>query len=107
MWTRNPDTRHLCEDRISKFFTGKRHECHYFLHLNPYDKGEANQMISDRDHPENTVKVGELVIWDAHFGPNEGRLPLDNLLKNNNFRLVHLTREKEPFTVLGGYTYEI
>ena len=64
-------------------------------------------MIKDREHPENAVKVGELVIWDAHFGPNEGHLPLDNLLKNDAFRLVHLTREKEPFNVLGGYLYEI
>jgi len=29
-WTRSPDTRHLGEDRISTFFTGKRYESHSF-----------------------------------------------------------------------------
>jgi hypothetical protein len=28
-------------------------------------------------------------------------------MNSEGFRLVHLTRDKEPFTVLGGYLYEI
>ena len=53
------------------------------------------------------MKVGEIVIWDAHFGPNEGQMPLENLMNTPGFKLIHLTREHEPFIVLGGYTYEI
>lgn len=79
----------------------------HFLKLNPYEGTEAGYYIPNRDQPEHSVNEGEIVIWDAHFGPNEGGLDLSKLLDNPSFRLFHLTREHEPFTVLGGYTYEI
>lgn len=79
----------------------------HFLKTNPYNSAENGWFIPNRANPEISVKVGEIVIWDAHFGPNEGGMPLENLMNNPGFRLFHLTREHEPFTVLGGYTYEI
>lgn len=79
----------------------------YFLKLNPYENAESCYYIPNRDQPERSVREGEIVIWDAHFGPNEGGMPLENLMNNPGFRLFHLTREHEPFTVLGGYAYEI
>lgn len=80
--------------------------CH-FMGLNPYDKERVHEFVFDRDHPERKIEEGEIVIWDAHFSPNEGKLPLENLMDSKGFRLIHLTRDKEPFTVLGGYLYEI
>ena len=53
------------------------------------------------------IKEGEIVLWDAHYSPNEGRLPLENLMDNPGFRLVKLIRPEKPFKVLGGYDYEI
>ena len=47
------------------------------------------------------------MIWDAHFSPNEGRLPIESLMDNPGFRLVKVFRPKTPFKVLGGYEYEI
>ena len=79
----------------------------FFMGLNPYDKERVHEFVYDRDHPENKIEDGEIVIWDAHFSPNEGGLPLENLMHSDGFRLIHLTRDKEPFTVLGGYLYEI
>jgi hypothetical protein len=79
----------------------------HFLKTNPYDSNQNAWFVPDREHPEKSVKEGEIVIWDAHFGPNEGGLALENLFDNPGFRLIHLTREHEPFIVLGGYTYEI
>jgi hypothetical protein len=79
----------------------------HFLKVNPFDQKQAIWFVPDREQPENGIREGDMVIWDAHFGPNEGRLPLERLMDSDGFRLVHLTREKEPFTVLGGYLYEI
>jgi hypothetical protein len=79
----------------------------HFMKLDPYDDAISHQFVHNRDHPEEKIAEGEIVIWDAHFSPNEGRLPLENLMDNEYFRLIHLTRDKEPFTVLGGYLYEI
>lgn len=79
----------------------------HFLNANPHNGEDAGYYVPDRDKPEKSVKEGEIVIWDAHFAPNEGALPLKNLMDNRAFKLIHLTREKEARTVLGGYTYEI
>ncbi len=48
-----------------------------------------------------------MVFWDAHYGPNEGQLPLDRLMDNPGYKLVHLARPEKAFKVLGGYDYEI
>ncbi len=79
----------------------------FFMGLNPFDEEQVHEFVYDHDHPEFKIEEGEIVIWDAHFSPNEGRLPLENLMDNPYFRLIHLTRDKEPFKVLGGYLYEI
>ncbi|MDX2430929.1 MAG: hypothetical protein QNK35_08350, partial [Bacteroides sp.] len=79
----------------------------HFLNANPHNGEDAGYYVPDRDKPEKSVKEGEIVIWDAHFAPNEGALPLKNLMDNRAFKLIHLTREKEARTVLGGYSYEI
>ncbi len=71
------------------------------MKLDPYDEVLSHQFVYNRDHPEEKIADGEIVIWDAHFSPNEGRLPLENLMDNEYFRLIHLTRDKEPFTVSG------
>ena len=77
------------------------------MNLNPYDEARVHEFVYNRDEPTHKIEEGEIVIWDAHFSPNEGQLPLENLMDNEGFRLIHLTRDKEPFTVLGGYLYEI
>jgi len=79
----------------------------FFLKVNPYDEERAHAFVYRRDEPEYNISEGEIVLWDAHFSPNEGQLPLENLMDNPHFRLVHLVRDKKPFTVLGGYEYEI
>jgi hypothetical protein len=80
--------------------------CH-FMKLNPYDEDRVKARVYDPEHPEKKIREGEVVVWDAHFGPNEGRLPLERLMDNPAFRLIGLVRDREPFKVLGGYEYEI
>jgi hypothetical protein len=79
----------------------------FFLDMNPYDEDRVHEFVYRREEPEYNIKEGELVLWDAHFSPNEGQLPLENLMDNPGFRLVHLVRPEKPFKVLGGYDYEI
>ena len=100
VWMRNSE---YFENRIFYYNPFVTH----FMRLNPYDEVRSHQFVHNREHPEKKITEGEVVIWDAHFSPNEGRLPLANLMDNPGYRLVHLVRDKEPFTVLGGYLYEI
>ncbi len=80
--------------------------CH-FMNLNPYDEDRVRAFVYSRENPELKIEEGEIVIWDAHFSANEGRLPLEKLMDNPGFRLIHLVRPVKLFQVLGGYDYEI
>ncbi len=79
----------------------------YFLDMDPTDRDKIQQFIPDVQYPEKNIKPGEIVLWDAHYGPNEGRLPLDRLLDNPAFGLIRKFRPDFPFQVLGGNNYEI
>lgn len=52
--------------------------------------------------PDSTI-----VIWDAHFGPNECRIPLDTIMNDPNFKLIKKFNPDVPFTTLGGYNFEV
>ncbi len=51
--------------------------------------------------------AGEYIVWDAHFSPNEGRLPLDSLLFHPYLERVRSFHPKDAFTVLGNRPYVI
>jgi hypothetical protein len=80
--------------------------CH-FLDIDPGDTSRIHEMYFNTERPEEGILDGGIMLWDAHFGPNEGRIPLNKLLENPNFKLIKLFSPKAPFAVLGGYNYEI
>lgn len=80
---------------------------YFLLDRDPFDHSVIKEIVDDREHPENVTKPGELIFYDMHFGPNEGRLPIKNLIDNSYFKLVNYFEPLEPFTVLGGYNYGI
>ena len=79
----------------------------FFMKLNPYDASKVHGLVPDRGHPEKGISEGEIVLWDAHFSPNEGHLPLERMMNNPSFRLLKFFRPETPFQVLGGYDYAI
>lgn len=54
----------------------------------------------------NEVRPNDLLVWDAAFGPNEGGMPLDGLLKNPELDLVKVIVPEERWIVLGGNPME-
>lgn len=79
---------------------------YFFLDTDPYDSTKMADGIPDRNHPENHVKPGEIVIWDAHFSAVDGRFPLSAILDNPYYKLIKVFRPAEPF-LSGGGTYQI
>ncbi len=79
----------------------------FYLHLDPYDNERSRWMIHVAALNENDVSENGIIIWDAHFGPNEGRMPIKRLLSNKNFKLLKVFHPVKNFKVLGGYNYEI
>ena len=82
----------------------------YFIHqleLNPFDKNICFERIPELQKPGKGMPSGSLLQWDAHFGPNEGQLPLDSLINNPYFKILKVFKPEKPFKVLNGYEYEV
>lgn len=80
---------------------------YHLLDRDPFDHSVIKELVDDHDYPENVTKPGELIFYDMHFGPNEGGLPLKNLMQNPRFKLVNYFEPLESFKVLGNYDYAV
>lgn len=55
---------------------------------------------------QNRTRAGDLLVWDAHYGPNEGGMQLDDLLEDPALELVKVFVPGERTKVLGGLPLE-
>jgi hypothetical protein len=90
------------------------HKVHYYslynevtLGLDPHRKDQCQQVIHTRAEPQKNVAAGSLVIWDAHFAPNEGQMPLENLTSNPYFKLLEVFEPQVPFITVGNHEYKV
>ena len=79
----------------------------FFLEKDPIGNPKVQEGVYDRKNPGKNIRPGEIILWEAHYGPNEGRLPLEKLRNNPDFFEIKVFRPLSPFKVLGGYDYEI
>ncbi len=77
------------------------------LDINPYYNVKVECFVKNLSNPEIGTNKGDLILWDAHYSPNEGNLPLVNLSNNKNFTILKVFKPEKSFTILGGYNYEI
>lgn len=74
----------------------------YRAGLDPFDKER-----SWNSWPGDALRENDLIVWDAHFGPNEGGVPLERLLNDSTLRLLEVMVPDERMEVLGGHTFEV
>ena len=79
----------------------------YRLNIDPYNDGKASWGVPNTPVISYSVPDSTLIVWDAHFGPNEGRTPLKKLLNDNGLEVMKVFKPEPPFTVLGGHSYEV
>jgi hypothetical protein len=77
------------------------------LGLNPYDSATNGWFFGDKIQPSNSMEFGDILIWDAHFGPNEGGTSYETMEKDPWLQKIKTFLPEEKITVLGGYNYEI
>lgn len=94
----------------------QKYEKIYYMHpcvatrfdVDPFDTAKVNQMwMIDPTQPGSNIASGSIIVWDAHFGPNECKLPLDTLKNCPDYELLRTFNPAEPFTVLGGYPFQV
>jgi len=79
----------------------------YKLELDIRDSAQCRKNLPGGDHPASKIPTGSIIVWDAHFGPNEGRMPLEKLKKGKGLKVLYVFKPDKPFQVLGGYGYEV
>ena len=91
-----------------------KHKVYFFdpyvifsLRIDPYDNNKCDWGVPNREIPSMGVPDSSIIIWDAHFGPNEGRVSLESLQNQNTLTVLQTIVPEVPFTVLGGNNYEI
>ncbi|MBC8321168.1 MAG: hypothetical protein H8E34_10630 [Bacteroidetes bacterium] len=90
------------------------HQIYYFdpyvvfeLGIDPYDKTKGYWGVPNVENPSLGIPDSSIIIWDAHFGPNEGRVNLESLQKQKSLKTIEIFKPETPFTVLGGHNYEV
>jgi Gpi18-like mannosyltransferase len=78
------------------------------LDIDPYDTSISSALWNlNPQHPERDMLHGGIMIWDSHFGPNEGRIKLDTIMRDSNLTLLRKFEPEVKFSVIGGMDYGI
>ncbi len=77
------------------------------LDIDPYDETKCNWGIGNTLKPSSSMPDNSILVWDAHFGPNEGRTPLDNITSDENIKLIKAFTPKISFKTVGNNDYSI
>lgn len=83
----------------------------YILDVDPYNREKSDDLWglypSIKKWGLNFIPDSTIVFWDAHFGPNESRIPLDIIMSDPNFQLIKTFTPHKEFTCLGGYNFNV
>jgi len=104
-------------EMASEFLNKPEFRRHTLIVHNPYfaystgrdawNKEEIQYGFADNSSIGKDLPDSSLFLWDAHFSPNEGGLPLESVMKNPDFILIGYFEPGIPARVLGGNLYEI
>lgn len=78
------------------------------LNVDPYDfkaRGELWQL--SHVHPGKDMKQGDILMWDAHFGAEEGQMKLTDLLNDTHLKQLNVFKPDVPFKVIGNRDYAV
>ncbi len=110
-----PDEQHMFINSVSDRINLIREENTRVIYHSPYighrigvDPYSPSSVASiDQNRPDLGLNEGDLVVWDAHFSPNEGHTSLEWLLQHPALRFVERHEAPMPMIVLGGRQFEI
>lgn len=77
------------------------------LGIDPYDNEKCVKYLQNKHFPSMGLPDGSLIIWDAHFGANEGRINLESLENDSALYELKTFKPAVPFKVLGGHDYQV
>lgn len=79
----------------------------YFNILTDIDPKDTDHFIEMWSFDHRYAPIGSIVIWDGHFGPNEGNVPLELLQEHPDFVEIKSFYPAQAFKTLNDYNFEI
>jgi hypothetical protein len=79
----------------------------FFNVIADIDPGDKERFIEIWSFDHHYAPVGSVVIWDGHFGPNEGQIPLEFLETHPDFKKIKSFYPNKPFKTLNDYDFEV
>lgn len=79
----------------------------FFLGKDPFDPASIWLNLPDKDKKDYGIPDSSLLVWDAHFGEFESNVYLDDLLKNQNFKLIDGFIPSNEVKSMGGQIYSV
>jgi hypothetical protein len=76
------------------------------MEKDPFSKDSGSSYAFGDSRYLDTIPGGSVLIWDAHFGPHESKIPLDSLLVDPRQKVIAYFRPDEPWLTLGGGFYD-
>lgn len=73
--------------------------------VDPFDPNQRAYLTAAKNSKE--VAPGSIIVYDTHFGPNECKIPPEEIKNNPDYELLKQFAPEKPITTLGGYNYEI
>jgi hypothetical protein len=93
-------------DLTGKIFYFDR-EIIFQLGIDPYDQSKCCFGINDKSQPSNSMEWGDLLIWDANYGPKNGDVQLKNIEKDPSLKKMESYYLPEEMRGIDGYDYNI
>ncbi|MBN2893753.1 MAG: DUF2029 domain-containing protein [Bacteroidales bacterium] len=79
----------------------------YFYNEDPFENPKLKRWQLDYMKIQSDVKEGEIIIWDAHYAQNEGRIKLEYLTENPSYELIYENIPKPNIKTLNNYDFSI
>ena len=83
----------------------------HFLNIDPFNDKRVGELWglypSIKEWGIDVIPDSTIIFWDAHFGPNECRIPKDTIMNDPHFELIKAFKPQNEFTTLGGYKFEV
>ncbi len=88
-----------------RFFFYTDYNVPFYIDTDPFEKPPARcALIADPKYLD-TIPQGSIIIWDAHFGSNESKIPIDSLLLDPRQKLVQWIQPEKPWITFNGFGY--
>jgi Gpi18-like mannosyltransferase len=78
------------------------------LNVDPFNYTRRGELFSlNPRHPQHGMEKGSVLIWDAHFGAEEGRMDLDTLLNDKHLKVLSVFKPSYNIKVIGNRDFAV